>query len=206
MGAFAAPAVGIVGLVILFGAAEYFRSWKFYRDEVDSFFDFTVSRLSGYYSTGHNNGAMECAMNEGLPAPYYTLEWFWRFPLLNGSQYTYESLTGVDPLQAHVSFLERWGNAEFNNPGGLYCPTLDYGVLGGAIFWLAFGLVAGRLYRHFLAGTLPGLIFYPFIVLTILDVPRIVYLCTVRPFPALFTAAFLLLPYVLLRTGATHAR
>jgi len=186
------PVVGIVMLVVLMGMTEYFRSWKYYSNEYDSLAEFTVSRLFGYYSTSHNNGAMAWSMRGTVPLPYYTLEWFWHFPLISSTPFGYEKLAGIDPFQSHMEFLERWGNPEFNNPGGLFLPTLDFGVLGGVVFWLAFGLIAGRLYRSYLAAALPGLLLYPFIVLTILESPRFLYLCTVRPFAPLALTFFVL--------------
>jgi hypothetical protein len=201
----AAPVVGIVLLVVLFGSAEYFRSWQFYRDEFDSLADFTVSRLSGYYSTAHNNGAMAWQNNGAFPLPYYSLEWFWRLPMLGSTSLGFEQLTGLDARLAYQEFLERFGNPEFNNPGGLFCPFLDYGLLGGASFWLAFGYLAGRLYQGFLAGSLAGLTLYPFMVLSILEVPRILYLCTVRPFPALALMAIVMYQ-ISFRPGPGDAR
>ncbi len=180
-----APVIGLLLLVLLFGTAEYFRSWQFYQNDFDSFTDFTAARLSGYYSTAHNNGAMAWSNDGAFPIPYHSLEWFWRLPLLGSTPLGFEQLTGLDARLAYQEFLERYGNPEFNNPGGLFCPFLDYGAIGGGIFWFGFGFLAGRLYRGFLAGSFAGLFLYPFVVLSILEVPRILYLCTVRPFPAL---------------------
>jgi hypothetical protein len=187
-----APVMGIVLLVVLMGMTEYFRSWKYYSNEYDSLAEFTVSRLFGYYSTSHNNGAMAWNMRAAVPLPYYTLEWFWHFPMISSTPLGYEKLSGIDPFQSHMDFLERWGNPEFNNPGGLFLPTLDFGIVGGVVFWLIFGLIAGHLYRSFLAGALAGLLLYPLIVLTILESPRFLYLCTVRPFAPLALTFFVL--------------
>lgn len=187
-----APVVGIALLLALMAGTEYFRSWQYYQNDFDSLLSFTANRLAGYYSTSHNNGAMAWNMTDGWPVPYYTLEWFWKFPLVRPTPLGYEQLVGFDPELTHAAMLEQWGNPEFNNPGGLFGPTIDFGVIGGALFWLAFGLVAGRLYRGFVTGSLAGLLLYPILVLTMFELPRYLYLCTVRPFPAIALIFFIL--------------
>ena len=197
------PVVGVALLVLMMGGTEYFRSWQYYQNEFDSLLSFTVSRLLGYYATSHNNGAMALNMLDSWPVPFFTLQWFWDFPLINNTQLSYEQIVGFDPELAYSGFLETWGNLEFNNPGGLFMPTLDYGILGGAAFWLGFGLVAGRLYRGFVAGSLAGLLIYPVIFLTILEMPRFLYACTVRPFPA-FVLIGVILWWSSARMGAAY--
>ncbi len=180
-----APLGGLVAVVVLFGGAEYFRSWRFYQDRFDSFAEFTVWRFSGYYTTAHNNSVMAMKVRGSWPMPYYTLEQFWRFPLVAGSAISYQSLNGFEPEEVHEETLERYGTAELNNQGGLFTPAMDYGWCGYFIYWSLFGFVAGRLHRAFLAGSLAGLLFYPLVFLAILEVPRLLYLSSVRTFPTL---------------------
>jgi hypothetical protein len=180
-----APVAAIVGIVLLFGGAEYFRSWRFYQDRFDSFPEFAVWRLSGYYTTAHNNGALAMKVRGEWPMPYYTLEHFWRFPLIANSPLSYKAVNGIDPEEIHRATLERFGTPELNNQGGLFSPAMDFGWLGYAVFWSLYGFVAGRLHRGFLAGSLAGLLFYPLVFVSILEVPRLLYLCSVRSFPTL---------------------
>ncbi len=180
-----APVAGLLGIVVLFGAAEYFRSWRFYQDRFDSVADFTLWRLSGYYTTGHNNSAMAMKTRGSWPMPYYTFESFWRFPLIAGSSLSYSAVNGFDPEEVHRATLTRYGTPELNNQGGLFSPAMDFGWIGYFIFWGVYGFIAGRLHRGFLAGSLSGLLFYPLVLMSLLEVPRLLLLCSVRSFPSL---------------------
>jgi hypothetical protein len=195
-----APVAGVFVLAALMGGTEYVRSWKHYRNEYPSIISFTTARLNSYYATSHNNGAMAWSLGYPFPLPYYVLEWFWRFPLLNATPLSYENMSGIDRDEAHEEMLARYGTRELNNPGGLFCPTLDLGIVGGALFWLTFGVIAGRLYRGYLARALWGVLLYPVIVLSILEVPRHLYMCSVRLFPSLCLS--LVLIYVVSRRQA----
>jgi len=177
-----APLIAVAGIVILFGGAEYFRSWRFYQDRFDSFTEFTVWRLSGYYTTAHNNGAMAMTVRGSWPMPYYTLEQFWRFPLIVGSPLSYAAINGIDPDDVHMATLARFGTPELNNEGGLFAPAIDFGWLGYCAFWALYGFVAGRLHRGFLSGSLLGLLFFPLLFLSLLESPLLLYLSSVRSF------------------------
>lgn len=179
-----APLVAPLALVVFFGGFEYFRSWRFYHTQFDSYPAFVTWRLSGYYTTAHNNGAM--ALETGAPRvlPYNTLRPLWLFPGVSKSPFAYDKLTGHDAEADHLRMLKRYGNFELNNEGGLFQPTLDYGIAGGLLFWLAYGFLAGRMYRSFQVGTIAGLSIYPLIYLSILEVPLVLFLCYSRMFPA----------------------
>jgi hypothetical protein len=180
-----APVVGIAALLIFFASFEYFRSWRFYRQEFDSYAQFTLWRVSGYYTTAHNNGAMALETQPPYPLPYSTLQMFWRAPGLSKTPLGYVKLSGIDPQARHQSMLEHYGTAELNNEGGVFQPALDYGLGGYFVFWCACGFVAGRFYRSFLAGSLAGVTVYPLIFLAILETPRFLYLTYPRVLPAL---------------------
>jgi hypothetical protein len=180
-----APLAGLVGIVVLFGAAEYFRSWRFYQDRFDSVAEFTLWRISGYYTTGHNNSVMAMKTRGSWPMPYYTLEAFWRFPLIVNSPLSYSAVNGFDPEEVHRATLVRFGTPEMNNQGGLFSPAMDFGWVGYFIFWELYGFLAGRLHRGFLVGSLAGLLLYPLVFMSLLEVPRLLLLCSVRTFPSL---------------------
>jgi hypothetical protein len=180
-----APAIGVVCLAIFFGAAEYFRSWPYYQDEFESVADFTLWRLSGYYTTAHNNSVMAVETVGPLPFPYWTMRSLWTLPGQQNSFLAYDRLTGIDPIERHVEMLKQYGTPELNNEGGLFMPLVDWGVFGFLIYWFLFGLVAGTLYRSFLAGRLAGILMYPVLFLAILETPRFLYLSYTRAFPTI---------------------
>lgn len=179
-----APLAALLAVPVLFGTFEYFRSWRYYRDDYPSFTAFTLTRLLGYYSTAHNNGAMTLDVIGRWPVPYWTWQDLWGFPLVEMSPLAYPQLTGVHPDQVYLHALERYANPEFNNWGGLFMPFVDYGLLGGTVFWLLGGYVAGRLYERFCQGRFSGCLFYPLVYLSILETPRILYLVATRCFPS----------------------
>ena len=185
----AAPLVAPVALVLFFGGFEYFRSWRHYHTEFESYTEFTVWRLTGYFTTAHNNGAMALETGALRKLPYFTMLPFWLFPGVSDSPLAYDELTGRDVEEDHLRMLHRYGNFELNNEGGLFQPTLDFGIAGGLVFWIGYGFLAGRLYRSYQVGTIAGLTVYPLIYLSILEVPLVLFLCYPRLFPAFVTLA-----------------
>lgn len=182
-----APLVAPLLLALFFGSFEYFRSWKFYQGSFESFTDFTLWRLSGYYTTAHNNGAMAMETEQPRPLPYHTFRSLWRFPGVRSSPLDYHELTGLDVEANHTQMLKRYGNVELNNEGGFFQPTMDFGIAGGLLFWLAYGFVSGRFYRRFQVGTVAGVMIYPLLYLSILEVPLVLFVSYPRMFPAFIT-------------------
>ncbi len=194
------PLLGLAALVLMFGGFEYFRSWRYYVHDFDSYAEFTLWRISGYYTTAHNNGALALETQPAYPIPYATLRQFWSIPGLAETPLGYARLTGIDPATRHIGMLEQFATPELNNEGGLFQPALDFGLAGFLAFWFACGFVAGRLYRAYLVGTVAGLTIYPLVFLAILETPRILYLCYPRSLPAVVT----LLVVAWLTTRATQ--
>jgi hypothetical protein len=189
--------LGIAALLLFFGTFEYFRSWRFYHQEFDSYTEFTLWRVSGYYVTAHNNSAMALETQPRYPLPYSTLRHLWSFPGLSRTPLGYAKLTGVDPVARHTEMLDRFGTPELNNEGGLFQPALDYGLAGYLLFWSGCGFVSGRLYRAYLVGTFAGVALYPLIIIAILETPRLLYLCYTRSFPPI--VALLLISWLVAR-------
>lgn len=196
-----APLAAVLGLFVLFGVFESYRSWTYYSKDFDSLAEFTIWRLGGYYTTAHNNGAMAWELRGAWPLPYITFAQFWEFPLVENSPLAYSALTGIQPSEVHAEMLERYGSAELNNQGGLFGPALDFGLAGFGIYWMAYGFVAGRLYRGFLIGSVLGVMLYPVILVSILEVPRLNYIHTTRTLPPL--VILVLIDFILRR--AAHA-
>ena len=187
-----APVLGVISLVLFFGGFEYFRSWRYYQDKFDSYAEFTLWRVGGYYTTAHNNGAMALETQGSFPIPFATFRQLWTVPGLDETRIGYYQLTGADPVKEYDNMLIRFGTPELNNEGGLFQPVRDFGIPGYLLFWFIFGFAAGRIYRHFLVGTLAGLTLYPLVFLAILELPRFLYLSYTRSFPALVTLAIVL--------------
>lgn len=187
------PLVAVPLVILLFGSFEYFRSWQYHKENFDSFAEFTVWRFFGYYTTAHNNGAMSMALRGPWPLPYDTFASFWEFPLFESGPLSYEQVAGINPTIIHVATLDRFGNPELNNDGGLFTPARDFGWVGCGLFWLIYGFLAGKAYRGFLCGSLGGSLFYPLFFLALLELPRVQYLTTTRTFPSLMLLAALLL-------------
>ena len=179
------PLVAVPLVIVLFGLFESFRSWQYYKDSFDSLAEFTIWRFFGYYTTAHNNGAMSMTLRGPWPIPYSTFNWFWEFPLIENSPFGYQQLVGISPADIHTDTLERYGNAELNNDGGLFTPARDFGWIGYGPFWLVYGFLAGKAYRGFLGGSFAGCMFYPMFLLALLELPRLQYLSATRTFPSM---------------------
>ena len=134
---------------------------------------------------------MALTTQRSYPLPYATIRQLWSIPGLNSTPFGYTEMTGVDPVQQHELMLEKYGTPELNNEGGVFQPALDFGTGGYLLFWFGAGFVGGRLYRHYLVGTLPGLTIYPLVLVAILETPRLLYLSSTRSFPALVALSVL---------------
>ncbi|MCZ8379295.1 O-antigen ligase [Mycobacterium sp. CPCC 205372] len=177
------PAVFLVLVVVLFGVFEFFRSWGFYRAHTsDSFIEFTLNRIAGYYATAMNNGHLNIEhLQWPKRLPYDTVEAVWSAPGVEAMR-LYERLGGHPPPNTrdpadslYVSVLSKFGNPEFNSESGYSGPFVDYGSVGGIIFFLVVGLAAGLIYRGFCQGAVFGLVLYPVFFIGLLELPRYMY-------------------------------
>ena len=196
-----APVVGAGALVGLFGASEYFRSWStFYSGGKQSFWEFVLLRLTGYYVTALNNGALLVSRLETIGGPYFTLHFLWRLPLFNTLAHAVYPNLQLDNLDVdpYMSVLEREANPEFNNGGGLLLPMIDYGFVGSLLFWLLAGLLCGAAYRQFQEKRPAGLLFYPLLFTGVVEMVRILYWGEGR----VVTAYLALFPVVWMWTAA----
>ncbi|HRH97349.1 MAG TPA: hypothetical protein PLB55_15525 [Prosthecobacter sp.] len=198
-----APFIGVLGLYSLFTFSEYFRSWGYYSEQGEtSLLWFTLVRLSGYYVTSLNNGALLWHELGDLGFPYTTLDWIWKFPVIGGM--VRDSLGGSDAPAALASIVvAEDSNPEFNNPTGVFTTFTDYGVSGGLVFWVFYGCVLMVLYRAFQRGSIAGLMLYPFAFMALTDQIRLFYLTSGRTFAAW---AFLFAAIVVIRREIKDAR
>jgi oligosaccharide repeat unit polymerase len=197
-----APVAGFGALFASFSIFEYFRSWvTFYSGQGVSFFEFAGSRLLGYYATALNNGTcLFRYLSEPLHMPLTTLAFLWQAPIIKDLLLSW--FPNAFTIDDYYGMLSREANPEFNNGGGLLAPMVDLGVPAGLLYWLLAGLVCGILYRLFRAGNAWGLCLYPFVYITLLEIPRGLHWCSPRSTPGF---CFLLLSAILLRIRQTRA-
>jgi oligosaccharide repeat unit polymerase len=189
----ATPFIAPLFLFIFFSIAEYSRSWLgYYSGRQDSFILFSFLRLTGYYVTALNNGALLVQTIHHYDVPFQTLQWFWKFPFIN-TLLPYERFGHLDPQSDYDEMLKNLANPELNNPSGIFVVRADYGYYGGICAWFAAGVVAMLLYRSFVKGNLAGLLLYPFFYIGMLDAPRVIYWGLGRGIPTWGLLFFILL-------------
>lgn len=179
-----APLPLVVLLVAGFAATEYSRSYTFFKTRTDDgLLLFSLKRLGGYYATAYNNGQVLLDHGE-YPGrlPYTSLEAVWTAPGVEQLD-LYDRLTGRDREQAYERLLGTYASPEFNNPGGLPAPFVDFGVGGGLVFLFGVGVVTGLGYRAFVEGRPGGLLLYPVVVTGLLELPRFLYWTLGRTVP-----------------------
>lgn len=143
-----APWIGLAGVLVLFAAGEYFRTWQFYKDigkfgyVYSSYIEFVFYRFLGYIVTSTNNAIGVLKFYGSMGFPCFTAAWYMRLPAWTQLPKPHTSLN-LD------LYFAQFGNAEFNNPSGLLSPILDFGVGLGLALNLAIGTVSGWLYARF---------------------------------------------------------
>ncbi len=202
-----APLVLIPLLIAVFGVLEYSRSWQYYSARTQqSYVEFTVTRLGGYYATAYNNAEI-ALRHQAEPGrvPYGTIAGLWEAPGVSQLE-LYERLNGgrgTPLLDENDDVLVLHGNPEYNSPGGLAVPVVDYGVAGGLAFLLGAGLLLGLVYRWFTERRPAAVLVYPVLATGLFELPRYLYWPQGRATPAL---AALLLIGALVHRAAGHPR
>jgi oligosaccharide repeat unit polymerase len=186
-----APLVLVPILVLVFSVFEYSRSYKFYAANAhESFLRFGSQRLAGYYTTAYNNGQISLDHQHfSGRLPYGTLEVLWTAPGISQLN-LYAALTGRDDVQLSNDLLKQYGNPEFNSPGGLATPLVDYGIIGGFVFLFVLGLILGFIYRDCCDGRFYAILMYPPLVTGLFELPRYIYWTQGRLAVALVALAF----------------
>jgi hypothetical protein len=180
----AAPFVAVPVVFALFAAFEYSRSWQYFRVRTDrTFLEFALLRFGGYYATAYNNGQVQ--LDHGTypgRLPEQSLSALWTAPGI-GDLGLYERWSATPPLDAQL-MLERYANPEFNNPGGVTTPFVDFGTVGGLLFFVGAGVVLGVLYRGLRDGRITGSLLYPLALTGVADMPRLLYWTQGRAVPS----------------------
>jgi oligosaccharide repeat unit polymerase len=185
------PLIAVPMLLLIFAGFEYTRSWHFYaaQSTQPNLVTFSAERLEGYYATSYNNGviANQAFWPPTQPhVPYFTVGFFWDFPLLKGEGY--QAVAGIDPVTRWVQVLTVYGNPEFNNYGGISAPIADLGLPLGLVFCAIAGIVLAIVYLHFARGSPLGIMLYPILFIGLVDLPREFYWGSGRAFPSLVAA------------------
>lgn len=209
-----APVVAVPAVIAIFSVFEYFRSWEFFRGTGRSFWQFSFERVAGYYATALNNGYLELIhLNVAGREPLTTLEFLWDAPgvrqlaLYDQLAGNFPGRNGVVTDADYVAMLTDYGNPEFNNATGFSIPYLDYGTVGGLVFFLIAGVVAGLLYRGFREASPAGLLMYPLFFVGLIELPRYMHWTQGRSLPswvALGVVALLVARADRLARGAGH--
>ncbi len=179
-----APVPLVVLLLAGFAATEYSRSYQFFKTRTDDgLVLFSAKRLSGYYATAYNNGQI-LLTHDDYPGrlPYTSIEAVWTAPLIEQVD-AYDRLVGRDSGESYERILQTYGSPEFNNPGGLPAPFIDFGRVGGMLVLLGVGLLTGWGYRAFVEGRVTGVLLYPVVVTGLLELPRFLYWTLGRTVP-----------------------
>jgi oligosaccharide repeat unit polymerase len=184
------PVIAAPFVFAVFATFEYFRSWQFFRaTSGGNFGDFALERLAGYYATALNNGHLTLVHTGGVGQwPYRTIEAFWIAPGIKSWTWEQPQFHTYSE-EYYADMLAQFGNPEFNNASGFVTGFGDYGSIGGIVYFLIMGVVAGCLYRGFRSSAGLGMLLYPIIFLGILELPRYLYWSQGRALPAIVALA-----------------
>jgi hypothetical protein len=179
------PVLGVIAFVGYFAAAEFLRSWQYHQFEMgDQFWEFSILRLVGYYSTSLNNGMGMFQLHSPLGLPHFTAGALAKLPIwpLWGTQ------AGSISDDIWLVYLFEFGNGEFNNLSGLFVPLIDFGLAIGLTVMCLLGIAVGLLYRFYAQQRILGLILYPTGYVGILEIVRLFYFGESRVVPVLLVA------------------
>jgi hypothetical protein len=178
----AIPAVAPLLLYVLFTATEYFRSWHYFENDYDSVWEFALERLMTYYATASNNGIGLLVENRLWPeyTGRYLAEWLYAMPVL-GEALT-ESVGAME--KQYFYFLSRFARPEFNNPSGLFPIVFDIGYAGSMLYFVAIGALVGATWDAWRRQSRSGVLFYPIMMMFLVELLRFNYLSSSRFFAA----------------------
>jgi oligosaccharide repeat unit polymerase len=182
------PVLGLIAFMAYFAGAEFLRSWQYYQFATnDGFWDFSILRLVGYYSTSLNNGMGMFQLHSPLGLPYFTAGAMAKLPILPlwGTQ------AGSISDDIWVVYLIEFGSPEFNNLSGLFVPLIDFGLAIGLTIMCIIGIVVGFLYRGYAQQRIAGMILYPTCYIGTLEIIRLFYFGESRVVPVFLVAGIL---------------
>jgi len=163
MMALIAPFAGAIAILILFAFGEYTRSWPYYHEQFDSFGQFVGLRLLAYVAVASNSGAGMVLTMPTVGYPFITARWLTVLPII-----------GIKGSQTS-DFYHSFGNAEFNNPSGIFAAIVDFGSAFGILYLFLFGLFVGVLYGFYRRQHAVGMLAYPLFFTGLADLTQIWY-------------------------------
>jgi len=159
-----------VGLIVAFGAFEYFRSWRSQGlSSGRGFAEFVGTLFFGYYATALNLAAFDNWIMNGQ---------HWLGAMFDGG--FYRAIFGVSPTGDAQGI---YGFVTFTNRSGLLTPVNALGFVGSAILWSVIGLLIGKLARQASFGGALALAAYCATATGMLEVVRIFYFGSSRFLP-----------------------
>lgn len=167
------PVYGAGALILVFMVSEYFRSWvNFYSGgRVGmSYLEWSITRLGGYYTTAINNSA--ALFDSGVRTHgLHTFGGWMKMPILG-------DISGLRDLRNHASnlytmALQTFTNEEFNSPGGITAPVLDFGYAIGLPLIFVTGLCVGATYVFAVRKSVVGILFYCIFFFAITELMRL---------------------------------
>lgn len=189
------PYAALPLLILYFGIGEYFRSWSSatYQGK-SSFWSFAIGRFVSYYYTALNNGA---GVVETTPTATWhfehVLEWAHRAPFGLGQKFSEYVGFNAEAKSSFTWFLRTYGDVEFNSNSGIFVPIGDLGFHGALVYMLLIGVVGGLAFRAFRGGKLLGVLFFPMVFMSFLEVFRYPYFGASRAFTWSLGIAFALI-------------
>jgi len=170
-----APVLLVPAAMGMFAFFEYFRSWTVYyaAQPNNGFVNFALERFAGYYVTAYNNGQLALDYQPPDAVPYNSIAFLWQAPGISQLG-LYERLNNGPPVD-WFGILVAHGNEELNNVGGIQEPFVDFGPVGGYIFFISAGLILGWLYWAFKNGSPIAVLVYPPLVTGLFEMPRYLY-------------------------------
>jgi hypothetical protein len=155
-----------------------------------SFGEFIAQRLLNYYYNALNTGAGQLATLQWPTWDFeFTLSWLHKMPIF-GPLFSYLIQA---KLYQFSSFLNRFGDPEFNNPSGLFSIYLDVGAPVGFALLFLIGILSKFFYAYWSNGrAFIGAMYFLF-VMTFLELFRYFYLGSSRCFVATLGLLLLLI-------------
>jgi hypothetical protein len=156
--------------------------------------------LTGYYATAYNNGQLMID-HDRYPGrlPYTSVEGLWTAPGIEQLG-LYDRLVGRNRDAHYNGILSTYGSREFNNPGGLAAPFVDFGTIGGLLALFGLGALTGAAYRACVQGSVLAVLVYPVSVTGVLEMPRFLYWTLGRTVPTVL--ALLVVALIVRRAGS----
>jgi hypothetical protein len=174
------PYAALPVVVLFFGIAESARSWTSdtYNGKHD-FWSWVLGRLATYYYTALNNGAGLLSTVD-WPTLKFDFTGAWMHNLPGVGRYFTEWVGGRGDVLPE--FFARYADPEFNSPSGLFGIVVDIGLVPGLAYMAALGFIGGALHRAYAESRLVGVLGYPLLFITALEIFRYPYLGEPRAF------------------------